>query len=106
MAARVFKVEFRIAVAQRILNGESVSALATSSRSSAVFFIVGAMLIANRAGRFQAGRGAGRRAQRRTAIVEADSDNCRSGAKDGGVGASTGKDGAGKRFFKQEPSSE
>ena len=27
MAARVFKVEFRIAVAQRILNGESVSSL-------------------------------------------------------------------------------
>jgi hypothetical protein len=26
-AARVFKVEFRIAVAQRILNGESVSSL-------------------------------------------------------------------------------
>ena len=26
-AARVFRVEFRIAVAQRILNGESVSAL-------------------------------------------------------------------------------
>jgi transposase len=27
MAARVFKVEFRIAVAQRLLNGESVSSL-------------------------------------------------------------------------------
>ena len=29
MAARVFKVEFRIAVAQRILNGESVSSLSS-----------------------------------------------------------------------------
>jgi transposase-like protein len=29
MAARVFKVEFRIAVAQRILNGESVSWLSS-----------------------------------------------------------------------------
>ena len=28
-AARVFKVEFRIAVAQRILNGESVSSLSS-----------------------------------------------------------------------------
>jgi hypothetical protein len=29
MAARVFKVEFRIAVAQRILNGETVSSLSS-----------------------------------------------------------------------------
>ena len=29
MSARVFKVEFRIAVAQRILNGESVSSLSS-----------------------------------------------------------------------------
>jgi hypothetical protein len=29
MAARVFKVEFRVAVAQRILNGETVSSLSS-----------------------------------------------------------------------------
>ena len=35
MAARVFRVEFRSAVAQRILNGESVSALSNGVEDQA-----------------------------------------------------------------------
>jgi hypothetical protein len=48
MAARVFNVEFRIAVAQRILNGESVSSLSNQYKIKAAFFIVGEMRIAKK----------------------------------------------------------
>jgi hypothetical protein len=43
-AARVFKVEFRTAVAQRILNGESVSSLSRQYKIKR--FIAGEMRIA------------------------------------------------------------
>ena len=48
MAARVFKVEFRIAVAQRMLNGGSVSSLSSQYKIKAAFFMAGEMRIAKR----------------------------------------------------------
>ncbi len=100
--ARVFRVEFRIAVARRILNGESVSALSNELkiRRAVLYRWRDAYREYGQAG---LDRPKGRPPGATTKAVSKTNAGAvpRRDREDSGVGASVGKDGAGKRFFKK-----